>query len=297
MTTYCSCIICQKQFSNKGLFVHFERSHGTDQQKSKYSNGNNGSYHLITERSIEKRRLLEIEYNQNPKHCLECGTVIPFGRGKNENKFCNQLCSAKYNMRKRSESGWSQSDYQKRRASETAKNRNSVSPLPHTKIKFKICNQCNISYTYPKPNSTPSFCSKECRSKHYSIAASASSRNNPNCGGKRNSFRISYIDSFGSACTLDSTYEFRFANILDKLQINWIRPKHLWYIGQDNLKHRYHPDFFLPDYNIYFDPKNDYLIQQDEWKINQVQNENGVRVVVVSETNLTSDFVTSTITC
>ena len=212
---------------------------------------------------------------------------------KNEDKFCNRSCSAKHNSRKRPGPVWTED--QRKLASERMKILNKVSLLPHTKIEFKICNQCNLSYIYPSPKSTPSFCSKECCSKHRSIAASTSSRNNPNCGGKRNSFRIPYIDSFGSACTLDSTYEFRFANILDKLQINWIRPKHLWYTGQDNLKHRYHPDFFLPDYNIYFDPKNDYLIQQDEWKINQVQNENGVKVVVVSDTDLTSDFVTSTI--
>lgn len=287
MTIYCSCIICQNRFSNKGINVHFERTHGTPEQKLKYSNGNNGSYHIIAKRAKEKQNLSEIEYNKNPKICLECGSVILFEH--NENKFCNHSCSAKHCNRKRLGPIWAEE--QRKLASERMKILNKVSPLLHTKIEFKTCIQCNLSYIYPNLKSTPSFCSKEC----CSIAASARSRNNPNCGGKRNSFRIPYIDSFGSACTLDSSYEFRFANILDKLRINWIRPNHLWYTGQDNLRHRYHPDFFLTDYNIYFDPKNDYLIQQDEWKINRVQIENSVRVVVVSESNLTSEFVKSTI--
>ncbi len=34
-------------------------------------------------------------YEANPKHCLYCGTKIPYK--KREGKFCNQSCSASYN--------------------------------------------------------------------------------------------------------------------------------------------------------------------------------------------------------
>ena len=50
MTIYkspqCCCIICRKQFSIYGIHTHYERAHGTDEQKAKYSDGHNGHYHL-----------------------------------------------------------------------------------------------------------------------------------------------------------------------------------------------------------------------------------------------------------
>ena len=36
-------------------------------------------------------------YDENPKRCLTCNSVIPYSRDINEKKFCNNSCSAKYN--------------------------------------------------------------------------------------------------------------------------------------------------------------------------------------------------------
>lgn len=81
------------------------------------------------------------------------------------------------------------------------------------------------------------------------------------------------------------------ANILDKENISWNRPKHLLWTDNEGKIRRYHPDFYLPDYKIFLDPKNDYLIDKDAFKINQVSIENEVKVFMVSKNNLTHTWI------
>ena len=59
-------------------------------------------------------------------------------------------------------------------------------------------------------------------------------------------------------------------------------------------KHTYTPDLYLPDYNVYLDPKNDFLIENinptlgysDKDKINWVMEQNGVRVIILNKNQL-----------
>lgn len=61
---------------------------------------------------------------------------------------------------------------------------------------------------------------------------------------------------------LESSWEVKVAEKLDQLKIKWIRPKPLKWV--DNNKTRYYfPDFYLPDYNLYLDPKNPYCMDKD----------------------------------
>lgn len=66
---------------------------------------------------------------------------------------------------------------------------------------------------------------------------------------------------------LDSTWEFELAKRLDQLAIKWIRPEPLKWIDKQGLYHNYFPDFFLPDYNVYLDPKNPGAIKVQKEKI------------------------------
>ena len=108
-------------------------------------------------------------------------------------------------------------------------------------------------------------------------------RANAGCSKK---FKV--CDSNGVLTTLQSTYELRFSELLDELNIKWIRPKHLMYGAK-----KYFPDFFLPDYNIFFDTKNDYLIKKDESKIKAVIAENAVTLFVVSKDQITKECIFS----
>jgi predicted DNA-binding protein YlxM (UPF0122 family) len=85
---------------------------------------------------------------------------------------------------------------------------------------------------------------------------------------------------------LESSYELLLAKELDKNKINWIRPKRLYWIDATGKNRHYTPDFYLPDYNVYLDPKNDYLIKIDSEKIKLCSDQNNVIILVLSKKEL-----------
>jgi hypothetical protein len=90
---------------------------------------------------------------------------------------------------------------------------------------------------------------------------------------------------------LESSYEVRVAEILDKLSIEWIKVRH-GYIWNDNgKKRRYIPDFYLPKQNIFLDPKNDYLIKKDKQKIDSAMKLNNIKVAVLSNDLINEEFI------
>lgn len=84
---------------------------------------------------------------------------------------------------------------------------------------------------------------------------------------------------------LDSSYELLLAKSLDEYNIFWIRPKHLKW-NDDGIIRRYIPDFYLPEYNIYLDPKNDYLIKKDQRKIKLAEEYNKVKILILNKNQL-----------
>lgn len=90
---------------------------------------------------------------------------------------------------------------------------------------------------------------------------------------------------------LESTYEVRTAEILDYLNIRWVKVRD-GYIWDDNGKtRRYVPDFYLPDYDIFLDPKNDYLIKKDRVKIESAMKLNSITVIVLSDSDLNVESI------
>lgn len=100
---------------------------------------------------------------------------------------------------------------------------------------------------------------------------------------------------FYNGVKLDSSYEVVVAESLDANNIFWERPGRFPYHDNNGILHYYTPDFYLPEYNIYLDPKNDYLIEHgqlgfdysDKQKIDWVCNQNGIRVLILDKDNLT----------
>ena len=91
--------------------------------------------------------------------------------------------------------------------------------------------------------------------------------------------------------TLDSSYEVAVAKSLDENNVVWERPSHglKWFDGEQN--RHYLPDFYLPEYDVYLDPKNDFLIGRDEMKIRLASEQNDVRVIVLDKHHLTWDKI------
>lgn len=98
---------------------------------------------------------------------------------------------------------------------------------------------------------------------------------------------IYYTQKTWKEVYLHSSYEVQVAKDLDKHDVIWERPNYLLWSDIDNISHRYYPDFYLPKYNIYLDPKNDYLINIEKEKIDRVCTQNNVRVLILSKENLT----------
>ena len=103
--------------------------------------------------------------------------------------------------------------------------------------------------------------------------------------GRSKKFRV--LDSFGKETVLQSTYELRCSQLLDKLGIKWIRPKALKYDGRN-----YFADFYLVETGIYLDPKNSYKARLDAEKIRKVVDQNAVIVYVLLEEQINEDYLT-----
>lgn len=110
-----------------------------------------------------------------------------------------------------------------------------------------------------------------------------------NLGGVRQSKRIPYKNK-----TLGSTYELKVANALDDNCIKWETGTRFKYVDPTGKERTYTPDFYLPDYNVYLDPKNDFLIEnvnpslgfKDIDKIDLVEKQNNVKVLVLPKEKL-----------
>lgn len=93
---------------------------------------------------------------------------------------------------------------------------------------------------------------------------------------------------------LDSQYEVKVASELLKNGVQYIAKPHYLEYNLNGKNHLYFPDFYLPEYNVYLDPKNDYLIKygqkglgiSDSEKIKIVCEQNNVIVIILNKEHL-----------
>ena len=80
-----------------------------------------------------------------------------------------------------------------------------------------------------------------------------------------------YVKIDGSIVLLDSSWEVALAKRLDSLDIKWERPEEpLEWIDQNNKFRNYFPDFYLVDYKVYLDPKNNEAMRKQKEKIDWI---------------------------
>lgn len=106
--------------------------------------------------------------------------------------------------------------------------------------------------------------------------------------GRSKKFKV--VDSFGKETTLQSSFELQCSELLNEMNIRWLRPKSLKYNGRN-----YFADFYLPDFDIWLDPKNSYKAKQDADKISAVIEQNHVKLYVLLEEQITKEYVASLI--
>lgn len=223
------------------------------------------------------------EYELTPKKCLKCAIELPFK--KRVNKFCSSACAASYNNILRG----SRSVETKNKISNAMLGRKvtrSASYTPRSnhaswKIQYVRCSNCNALFVVRgwRTKWHRTTCSEDCR-----INRSVKIRPYINGTRKLTWYHNSYTNSL---VLLESSWEVELAEFLDVNNINWIRPGHIkWF---DGAKTRlYYPDFYLPEYDLYLDPKNPYGMARDAKKMNEVKKSINV---IYGDINNVKDYV------
>lgn len=81
-----------------------------------------------------------------------------------------------------------------------------------------------------------------------------------------------YTQVDGTQVLLDSSWEESLARRLDSLGVAWTRPKNpiKWVDGSGKI-HNYFPDFYLPDQDLYLDPKNPHAAMVQKEKLDVIK--------------------------
>lgn len=201
----------------------------------------------LKKEAIDKQQ----EYYKNPKHCIECNSVIPYN--KRNNKFCNSICSGGYNTRGRHHSKETKLKISKSNKGQIPWNSNLNSKI------LKICPICNKSFkTYS--NSPGKFCSKKChiidQRNGYVFSV------DPKTGGYRKGSGRGKSGWYkGYWC--DSSYELAYVIFNIDHQIIFQRNNEFFNYQFENQSFKYYPDFVQN--NIYIEIKG-FLTNKDQAK-------------------------------
>jgi len=224
-------------------------------------------------------------------NCLLCGNEI-----EHYKKFCNNSCSAKYNNVLRG----GVSEEQKLKVSETLKNKYKSGEIINVnkgkklyykneeiintnkgkklyykngnykgsriKKEFtdKNCSVCGVEFRAKGyPSKARNTCSNECK------VSKTTGRSYLNGSRKNIEYFNRWVDK---TVNLESSWELIVAERLDELNIEWIRPKYLKWVDSTNTERLYYPDFYLPNYSLYLDPKNKYCLVKDKEKMEYFEN-------------------------
>lgn len=91
---------------------------------------------------------------------------------------------------------------------------------------------------------------------------------------------------------LDSQWELKLAKRLDEIGVKWSRPEPLKWRDKEGLLHNYFPDFYLPDYDLYLDPKNKHAYDVQSEKI-EILNKTYDNIVFLKTENECETYIPS----
>jgi hypothetical protein len=262
---------------------------------------------LAIEKSIECAKLRKKDredlYNTDPTLCNCCGEAIPYQ--KRHNMFCSHSCSAKTSNTKReprtAESRKLTSDSMRRALGLPEKpfieNRSKKPKKPKSNS-----GETGSVFTRKKKEDVPLTCPicgtvimvpfskrsrKTCGNKDCIVQACVGIRTYQN-GSRKPILVINPLDN--TEVWLDSSWEVRISELLNVLNIRWIRPKFIKWVDSTNKVRRYFPDFYLLDYEVYLDPKNPYCMKQDTEKLEVVSKTINL---VYGDIKVVEDFINS----
>lgn len=241
---------------------------------------------------LENKQNNIIEYDNQPIHCLECGTKIEYNN--RINKFCNKQCSAKYNNKKRIDCGYLMNSEIKQKIKNKIFERyyiideNGKVIKKYTNIKYYKCVNCEKTFIQKNISGfVYKYCSKKCR--HIILSKRAKENNKLNKNNNKKSWGW-YDSPIAGKVHLDSSWEYKVAKSLDENNIKWIRPSKDFYtfewIDSNGNNHLYYPDFYLVEYDIYLDPKQPFLQIKDKYKIEYVVKKYNLKLLILNKNDL-----------
>lgn len=186
--------------------------------------------------------------------CLECGAPTT-------SKFCSKSCSASHNNRGRRHSI---ATTEKISVSLTGTKHERGNHINVCKLTLKTCSVCGHKWldSVQKRRKT---CSEECATE-----AKTSKRKYQN--GRRALTLYPCIYT-GEDVWLESSWEVRVAEALDRKGIQWYRPKPIKWEDAEGKIRLYYPDFYLPNQSVYVDPKNPHCMAQDKEKMEEIKKQ------------------------
>ncbi len=277
-----SCIECRQEKSAKGIFSHYLISHTSDGHEKWIDKSIKGGNTVKNKYKFPTPS--ELNYINSPNKCVNCDTNITFD--KRHNKFCSSSCSATFNNKNRDKDIYIK---QKETLKITLDNKPKLIKPKVTKIaKVKKVEYCKFSYCVICCSTIKNKIVKTCSEKCYKTNLSIQAQNRQT--HPQNGKTIIY-----NGIKLGSSYEYKVALSLDENYIKWIKPKPLKYVDIKGKIRNYFPDFFLPEYNVFLDPKNDFLIKhvnpetgfRDSDKIKWASEFNKVKIIILDKNQLT----------
>lgn len=124
-------------------------------------------------------------------------------------------------------------------------------------FKEKYCNNCGKLFKAPrKENGTyRTWCTDQCF---------LTIKKKNSCGIKREIYK---------GLMFDSHWEVDIAKYLDKNNIEWVQPSPIYWVDKKGKQRKYYPDFYLPKYELYLDPKNPFCQKLQKEKLDTVKNQ------------------------
>lgn len=242
---------------------------GSDYNKQSLLKGSRTSANNAKQRKQERVE----KYYKDPKRCKECGETIKYEH-KRIKKFCNSSCSAKHSNKNRVISSES-----KFKISVTLKKKKEKK---FSNISYGECAECNKVFVN-RTAYVRKYCSKKCQLIQAHLKG-VKNFNGEKLRMTRKYGKFYFCKELSGQVYLDSSWEVKYAEWLDKNNIKWIRPKYLVWIDIMGLKHRYTADFYLTETKEYIDIKNNYLLglESTRIKLEAVEKQNNIKVTLLS---------------
>lgn len=254
---------------------------------------------LTIQNQLELRKK---SYYKNPVRCKYCNEPISYEKVHSTTPkpiFCSKSCSAKYNNKLRKHTLATKNKI--RATMQTKYPNGTYHALPslcvikekdfhvigrHSKIQYVYCIVCGklLCQSVSSPRKT---CSVMCTRKTFSINAKKNK-----LGGNFNKRSFWYVSPFAGKVHLESTYELKLAKLLDANSISWLRPKRgFTWIDPDFKEHKYYPDFYLQNQDLYIDTKNSYLQELHKTKIDFVRKNHAIKLLILDLHEITLENI------